>query len=905
MPLLYMKKKLLIPFTLLIAAMLNTSAETRMEVRPGLETKPLAAIDIDAPAEAITLENGLRIRVSTEEKGDLLELRVDYVNEGADQLEVEFVVVHEFFPEDYPEYWDGTLETHEIALINGPHVQDNIRRMAPWTGIFGAEDGVGMGLDPLQLKSFIASRLIRDESMATLEFATRVAVSPGEEGDIVFFVSRFSTRFGGIRELTQRVHNAYPDVFSPNPNAYPVFYGASAHYWMSRINENNIPGKAPIELMRRVHATWDWSYAPFKRTGDHWGFEELWDYTPNVPFSERRAGIVQNSFHFNEVSRDDFMGMRARHFNNWGRLHGMLFYSPAGVWVEKRLAEDFFEDALIVDPDYRYELASWVTGWDREVKVFPWYTSYEPFLRESFEIIAETYDISGIAMDVARGGPKYRGPATDQPVLGRAYDEKGVFLDQGVGVANFIDFLHTLPVRFSPEHVLAVIGNPETGGQTFTVTTRYDAGMYEGPPYHRQRAAIPLARYLLGQKPLNWWTGWMYTRYAVPNWENFGREHFEETMNGLIDYVIFSSFEWGAIPTANYQWGIPRLNQLMPDIIACVRTGWQAVFPVTHTAENLNHLHTARYGMAGDTILFWGNPYEDDQEVTADVDNSYLDEYNLIFVDWLKGTPLMQKIETGSTRLHFNLESRTPILHRALLALSSETSIPGLTATAERSFGAIQVNVDFAQGTPSTSLFLAGVIGYTLDKVLVDNKPLALVATSTTPWETSVMLPGGASNLQLFYTRTLLGSSPEEILGAEIFGPKGEILADVQIDVVDAVADDVRIRLEQYLAYYSEVPFFPSGPYARVGMETDSREKIIVSLDPDSTAGVTRDLSTRITRLQAPNAAQLHEVIDNYLSLLDEKYPYLPPMRGTWGTDEKLLRHVGYNNGYLMRGASE
>lgn len=875
--------------------------QTELIVTADSDGRPVARLPLKGDRGTYQADNGLYIHWSITPVGQLNLIEVNYENRGKERLLLEWALQYPFVSEEFDEYWDGSSAVQEVASLKGEHSQSNIRRMAPWTGVFSRDEGcgVGLGLHPHELKSYIRSKLMHDPDIgdATLEFATRTVVDPGEEGKICFFQAEFPVRFGGIRELIQIVHDAFPEAFHPHKNSAPVYYGSSAQYMMSRVRPENIPAAAPIEHMRRVHGTWDWSYAPFKRTGDHWGEEDLWEYEPNIPFKDVPATIVQSQFHFNEVTRDQFMRMREEHFNRWGKLHGILFYSPGGVWVEKQLAQERFSDALIVDPNFRYDLERWVTTWDREVKVFPWYTSYEPFLRSNFEKIVENYDTSGVALDVARGGPKYRGLIVEKPVEGRAWDEKGLYIDQGIGVARFVDFLHTLPLRYDKRYVLAVVGNPEVGGQTYTVTTRYDAGMYEGPPYHPSRAAIPLARYLLGQKPLSWWAGWMYHRYAVPNWKTHDREHFEKTMQGLVDYVIFSSFEWAGIPPVSYQWGIPKMKRMMPEILQCVRDGWQAVFPVSYDRGGLEHLHTARYGRGEGTTLFWGNPYDEDYPMIATVDNDYLGDRDYVFVDWLGNAPLSQSVGDGETRFEFNLLSREPILQKSLLSFERGLPALDLVATVERSFGSVVVKVEFENPLKADrEVQIAALPHYHLSAVETNQGAVSLKENNSGYVAT---IPVGTGAITLVYDRDYLLSPVEELLKANYFAADGKPMVNIVIDGGDeTIRKDAQIRLDQYFAYYSKVAFKGNGPYRYRGPAATEVENIILKIGEDQPDGIKR-IGEHTTLLKAKDGDGVTAVLDTFLALLDEKYPYLPGMFGTWGTSHYLLVHTNYLDGYL------
>lgn len=854
--------------------------------------------------------------------GRLSEWRADFQNTGAKQLLLELALQWRVKDLDgEASYWNGSYAAKPASGLPDSERFDNIKRMTPLAAMMNRGRAVMAGLHPRDLRSYVASLWERRDGGASAGFVTRIVVEPGQTVPVHFLFGGFPVDYGFEREVIQRVHDTAPEAFLPDPKAHPSVHGSSAQYWVTRLVPEKIPASATLELLRRYHATWDWDYAPFKRTGDLWGHEELWDYKPEIPFGKKIRGVIQSDLDFSKVDRKTFLEMREKHFNRNRGRDGLYFFMPGGTWMEKTLAMEKHPDALIIDENYRCELTQWVTGYDREVKVLPWFTSYEDVLKEDWKRIVATYDICGVALDVCRGGPRYRGPATEKPIPYRAWDEKGVFIDQGVGIAKLIDFLHTLHPRTSPEHVLAVYGNPEVGGATYMTAARYDGGMFEGPPYHPNNASLPLQRYLLGKKPLTWWAGWLYHRYGVPNYKNFDTAHFIKTMQGLSDYVIFRSFELSGIPSLNYQHGVPAITAILPDLLDAVRLGWEAVIPVRYKWEG--QLHTARYGAGVGSLLFYGNPYDDERPFEVEIDNIRMgakEGESLIFAPWRVGTGLLNPVaegtgallndlQDGTTRIAFPMLSREPILHRAVAAISNPS--PGMKASASVQRDGYQIQVEIKMenaGSAPLRIALPEYPNYRIEKVLAQDQPIPwtqkggrIVLGEITPDK-----DGGAVNLEVAYRSSWLNLTREDVRAFSLLDDKGQPVFDIVVEgdgKEEPGANMAVEKLRQYAAFYATVNGHQPAGKAAAYRQGDAPEakagRIHLKVDPKAAgAGVWLEKPGLIL-VQGRSDEETEESLGYLLAALDEFYPYTPGFTATWGMNHGVLQHTGMDGKVL------
>lgn len=894
------------------------------EVVPLHSDKPLE-LSLEEGGAYVAKADGLEVRgeILPGTEGRLSEWKADFQNIGSQQLLLEVELRwHAQSLDAQAQFWNGSYAAKPVSEMAASERFDNIKRMTPLAAIMHRERAVMAGLHPRDLRSYVASEWNRaEDGQVGAGFVTRVVIEPNQTVPVHFLFGGLPVTYGFEREVIQRVHNTASEAFLPDPKVHPSLYGSSAQYWVTRLVPEKIPASAVLELLRRYHATWDWDYAPFKRTGDLWGHEELWDYKPDIPFEKKIRGVIQSNLDFSKVDRKTFLEMREHHFNRNRGRDGLYFFMPGGTWMEKTLADTKHADARIIDENFRYELTQWVTGYDREVKVLPWFTSYEEVLKEDWKRIVATYDICGVALDVCRGGPRYRGPAIEKPIPYRAWDEKGVFIDQGIGIAKLIDFLHTLHPRTSPEHVLAIYGNPEVSGATYMTAARYDGGMFEGPPYHPSSASLPLQRYLLGKKPLSWWAGWMYTRYGVPNFKNFDAAHFVKTMQGLSDYVVFRSFELAGIPTLNYQHGVPAITAIIPDLLEAIRLGWEAVVPIRYQWEG--QLHTARYGTGVGSLLFYGNPYDDARPFEVKIDNARMgaqEGESLIFAPWRVGVGLLNPIaegtkgltnilHDGTTRIAFPMLSREPILHRAVAAIKNPPQDLQATASVQRDDYQIRVDIQLANaGKSPLQITLPEYPNLRLEKVLVQGQPLPWIGKGNriALAEISPAKTGDAIHLEIIYRSAWLNLTREDVQSFHLLDDNAQPTFDVVIEgdlEEEPSANMAAEKLRQYAAFYAAVnskqPASKVAVY-RQGQAPEAKSgRIHLKVDPQAKeAGVWLEKPGLIL-VQGRNNEETEESLGYLLGALDEFYPYTPGFIATWGMAHDLLKHTGMDGKIL------
>ena len=323
-------------------------------------------------------------------------------------------------------YFNGT---GPMELGDQPYETPGYRQALPLAALWNARGGLALGLEPHQVVSYLLHTARVRAGAPEMSLRVRVVVEPGGRKTLEF-ISLPLCGTWDFHEALSRYYDLAPDLYDVNPAVDPRLNLASAQYtaWGG--------GPTGNELCRRNYAGWDWCYAPFKRTGDIVGRPELWDYAPARPFGKAMP----------LDSLDKFHAWRRTQFTQGERSGvAMLFYVPAQVWCEERLAKERYADSLGTDPQTKnYFNTPWCTGHDNEMRVFPWHTSYGEQTKRDLAEVTRELDLSGFAFDTCEGTSRYFGSHVgDFPE--RAWDPKlGEYVREAVATAELRGYVHSL-----------------------------------------------------------------------------------------------------------------------------------------------------------------------------------------------------------------------------------------------------------------------------------------------------------------------------------------------------------------------------------------------------------------------------------------------------------------------------
>ncbi len=524
----------------------------------------------------------------------------------------------------------------------------------PVAAAFTEQDSVFLGgalFDPI---SFNASGFYPQSR--ELAFSYRFVLAPKKKITFRMFLGTGSTTYGEREGLVQKYYESLPELWTSDQEN-PYIWGNYSHYqswWL----------KPDAELMRRRYATIEWCYCPFRRSGDIYGYDELSDYKMfsrprNVP---KMGGVMVDA---GKMTNAQYRKIRKERFDKFARKFGWMFYnSCGGVWCEITLAQQKFPDSINDDADVPRILTTWSTAYDKEIRTFPYGTSYQKFFEQSVRDTAKEIDLPGFAFDCGYGGAFYRGPAVNKDIPGVAWDEKGKFIEQAVAINHQVDVARS--IRGKNGKPLTVWTNGYLKGDRNEIEASY---RYHG----RFMRNMPLWRYWVGSKPGNI-SGHFSFNLLFPDWRNKTPQELSDALAKVADYTMLSAFKHGLFYDFVQMNGNPVLAYIMPELQECVRTGWQATVPMVTRPADLRIPFKSRYGRGIQTIFYAGNSAPAPVRGELLFDNATLDGKSKTYL-YLRhsreNSATLNRIEKNFTAVSATIPSRTPELFRAVAGIDA------------------------------------------------------------------------------------------------------------------------------------------------------------------------------------------------------------------------------------------
>lgn len=494
-----------------------------------------------------------------------------------------------------PGYFPGL----KPLTLSGAYETPGWQQALPLAALWDAKGGVAFGLEPHEIVSYVQHTAAAAATGSRATVHLRLALNANQKRELRFFSVPLAGKWGHAEAL-HHFYRLAPDIYDRDPRVDPRLYTTSAMYaaWQ--------PQSFWSEQCRRNFAGWDWCYAPFKRSGDIVGRPELWDYTPARPFGK---GMPLDD-------RDKFHQWRQERFARGERGDiAMLFYVPAQVWCEERLAKERYPDALTEDPlTKNYWNTPWVTGHDNDIRVFPWWTSFGQQSMKDVADVARELDLSGFAFDTCEGTARYFGKLA-QAATERAWDpERGEFVREAVGTMYLREYVHTL--RNSRGHRVGVIGNVDL--PFYLIARSLDGGLRECPPWEPERGTGDNQRYMLGRKPIVWWNGLGLA--GLIDYEHMTPDQIGEAHVGITDFVTLESFRVAYWPTVDFTRGVASAVADLPRLKECLDAGWEPVPAAAAPGAGF----VTRYGQGLSTRLAFGNETLQPLRATVTVDSQWL-----------------------------------------------------------------------------------------------------------------------------------------------------------------------------------------------------------------------------------------------------------------------------------------
>ena len=770
-------------------------------------------------------------------------------------------------------FWDGFGTTRAIGteklVRNGlkgkvmPHIAAPAIPFAA-AGIFSERGGIQLGHVTFDPVSYSACSY--DPATRELRFSQRVAIHPKETLKLRWVAGSFDATYGGPEAAVQQHYDAFPELWTPvGGQDNPYVWGNHGHYkewWMAPNNE----------FRRRYKITFDWTYCPFKRSGDILCKPDLWDYKPRNPYQGKRPRMGGVFYSFSDMSREEFLKLRRERFRKYAKKCGWMFYNTcAGTWCEIELATTKYADSLTEDPDAPILLKNWSTVHDWERRVFPMGTSFAEDFETDMKKVAEELDLPGFALDCASGGIQYRGPAVKKHLPGRSWDEKGVFIDQGVAINREVDFIHSL----GP--MMVAWANGPLKGDIVT----YEESLVELAKLQR---LMPLYKWHAGPRPtVSHGHGFEY-KNMVPNWRSRTPEQFVDIISKMSDHEIFTQFQMSISQTYITMSGNPQQIYILPEAEELKRSGWNALTPML-LAPTLYAPYRSSYGKAQNSFLFLANSRPTDCAGEVKLDNelqSRRKNATILLVRKLRSQArTVNRVNGRFTAFDVELPSRVPVLFESVCVLDGA---PDLTAT---------VTTDKHLEKQSWSVTFDRCKPFTAKVTPRDIRHFKFVAMTLNGRKiepgTAVGIKAG-DKLDAQYESDIFAVSRETLDKFPFTNKERSVICRIHVPAGDEGAQAGAERFNEFFRFLGKNEYLRPQSMAPVTSNASSLNRA------DVIAMVTGSDRCRISTLpggglkvEAPDAAALEKTICRLLDELDKRYDYVIPFAPVMGLSGEML----------------
>ena len=847
------------------AAVSGRAMHWSLQMRLGPDGRPLKPTGWSKQGEAhIVWQTDLSgedlrlfVSVEAEKVGHWTVVQAFVRNDGSQRVLLE-VAWRGTMAADAPHFWGGW----RTPKTGARYTADRGGKCFPLAALYDDTSCLAIAYEPSQLLSYIRHDANLTHSPATLETATRLVIDPGQRQTLTLFVGAFETSWG-YREPLHYYFEASSAWFWPQHDIDPRVNLNGGSYLVWRRYPD-------CDLARRMSVGWDWCYAPFRRTGDIYGRREFWDYKP-----------ARKPAKWRWQSWRDFHIWRKKRFAAGEKCDVvMAFYVPAQVWCEERLAREHYADAIIDDPKAKtYFNTPWVTGHDNELRVFPLNTTFGQQSRKDMEAVIHELGLHAFGFDTAGGGARYYGPAVDR-CPGRAWDERGVFVEEAVAIAKLIDWVHE---QHCDAGRVAVIINPGPYG-SYMSTFRCDASMLESSPVSVANGLAQALRARLGHKTMVLWETFDYAQWLKPN---LTREQYIDALRGVADWTVLKCLQVVAMPTPRIAMGMTPLVRWLPTIRDVVLAGWEPV----PAAKRADGEWVSRAGRGLGCFLATGNATAHDKKIELVVDDAWIGHGRTLWASvGVNGPRLAIRhlyAKDGKTTITANVPSRQPLVLKAMGAferlpddLQAQVSLRG-----DCHAQTLTVNLN-GQG-PCTFILGHPAKWMNIRSVTFNNRSLPVARTANGRPVVEFELHGPAGLIVSYGSRVCRVSDRRLCTFPGIAGGKPNFVVVVP-DEADKKVRRAAAWIAGYLrTYYKNAPDKPlnvaNAEIVKASMRRPDTQAVVLTLGDTGSVGVPWEIRSpdeKTIEVVARTPADLFAGVRRLLAVWDEKYVWAGPLPG-------------------------
>lgn len=787
-----------------------------------------------------------------------------------------------FYQDGTVSYWDGATLKESFS---GQSSSSSLYSTFPAAAVYNRKNGVAVGIAADQLFSHIENTLAYGDSK-TLSYFVKSVIDSGGESGITFIIYGFTPEYGFLNAIDS-YYNEYARFFQPTKGIDTnALYTAHAGAFHGQEGSDNEYGE---EAIRRSFGQIYWWYAPFKKAGDFWGTED--EYKIKLAHEDLVAE------RFTGTAADQQARLKGE-FRN-AVMHGVAPMHYIINWCEEDLANRKYPDNIIRYGDgTSTSTYPWVQTWTGDVCMW-WGGKFGADTKAALRKIVDNYDISGFAVDCAEGNGTRpaRGYNGIQNSPGRAYDDEGLYCDEGIAIAQMIDYIHTLK---KGDKVMTAWPNFSYPSPYFTAF-RVDGALCE-PDFQTVLRDIDVhqkIRYLMGSKPrqLLLSTERESLGKSVDS-NSMSPEQIRNLYRNLWDTGLLMCFRLAYYPNPEMLYGYPRIMKSMPVLFAAIKEGWQPVPAITLDTD----LWTARYGKDLGCYIFIGNQKTSSKTVSAYVSNGYIGKGSYLFSTF-DGRELDNDIHDGKTHLAFALDAKKYIMLKAMARIEGASDIKArVKETTDSVSGTIQIT---ANGTDARQVRMGIRIPAetTAVSVKVNGRPVRFHTGSGEVVFTTGL--SGATVMEIQWKSRLFLSSAGEIRDYPFISvdqePNCTIVIPENADEWDIAAAD---RVSEYFRFwYSEV----EGKTVRIPVKkvsevtaSDVHQVRILSDGYAKQSGVR--VSGANLCISASNSKRRYALVFKLMGLLDEKYPYYGTISGKARDEDtiEMRQKAGLNPGGVL-----
>ncbi len=505
-------------------------------------------------------------------------------------------------------------------------------------------DGLALGLAGDSLNAFMESGI---DEQGALFYGTRLHLAPAKKDVASFVVFPFRGDFGHLGAV-ERYYRLFPARFWPAPDVHPGL--ARGIEGCGHVNSYWRPGYSR-ERTRRMGITHDWFYAPWKRPGDMWGREELWDYEPGFPDAAARSPM------FGQWRPADMHADRQQTIErtwDWGVATCWYIINSA----EATLAQTIYADNMI-QPLGRQG----VKNHDTDYRTFAWGGLYGRVFSDDVRRACEIADTTGFGHDNLFGHFRYRGPHVDD-TPGAAFDEDGPYALDGQAMALQFDYLHSFMVRDGACRA-GVKANPG-GEHDFFYGSMFSADNFmvehkqlnaeaDEAAHQRGRYWYEKLRRICGHKFIGLHTSARGDELgAEVAWRDYSRRDVERVYQARLRRDMAAGLAYGIALAPDWTLGCPEVLEFQCMMVDLEARGWWPVHGVRTEAPVL----CARYGEGGDAAIAIVNTEVEPVQATVTFDGSWLLGEGAPIVARYDGSEIGQAVDGTGTTLQLDLGGR-------------------------------------------------------------------------------------------------------------------------------------------------------------------------------------------------------------------------------------------------------